>query len=235
MLGLLAACVDLSTFGDSERDTRPAEARVRWSGYVLRSGDEDASPLDDGTVTFVVAGSGETFLATQPSPEDLPGYWSVALPPDVAVTVRIEGPGLRRAVWPLHTPGESANWSTGTLFGAEVDWIDARFQRAAREAGLPEPTWRDDRVRLWGFWRDGATGDCAATSLDDMPVVCLATDEAGGMEAVEAGPFSSWYAWDVAPGARMFAAGGTDGGVTRVGLDAEGGDIVTLGWLVPAP
>jgi hypothetical protein len=234
-LGVLLACLDPAAFGGSERDVRPAGESVRWSGYVLRSGDEDALPLTDGHVVFMTSEDGSAHEAAQPSPTDYPGYWSADLPADVPVTVRIDGPGLRTAAWPMRTPRETANWSAGTLFAADTAWIDARFERAAREAGLDAPAWRDDRVRAWGFWRDGATGDCATTSLGDARVVCLATDAAGVLEAVTEGPYDSWYAWDLAPGPLVFAAIGDSGTTTRVALQAEAGDVATFAWLVPAP
>ncbi len=222
IVALLCACSD-------ERGPRAAPDSVFFSGWIYpdASAVEDGEPLSDAEVVFTPEAA-EAVEATQPY-ADYPGYWSVELPPDVPITVRITSGDAYPAVWAADAPGANGQWLAGTLFGADRAWIDAFFAEVAAAAAVELPALGADTTHVWGAPLDGSAWDCAAVRVAGVQPVCLGTDADGNTALVDEGPFGTFFAFGVAAGAVTVEAPG----LVETYL-AEGGDVVHAFWLVPS-
>lgn len=231
---LLVACAGFQ-FGASERDVRPAGEAVRWAGYVFRSGEgtETEDLLVDGALTFAVGDAVDPIEAELPYPDDYPGYWSVELPPGAPLTVRIEGAGLVPSVWAGDAPGNNGSWTAGSLFGAEETWLTGLFEGLGETTGAEIVPLEAGSAWAWGFWRDGARGDCAGVRVAGASVACVGMDDAGALVAVSEGAFTAWFATGLSSGDVPVEV--VEDGVTVLTetLPLRGGDVGVAGWMVP--
>ncbi len=234
-LSLFVACAGVQ-FGASGRDERPPSDVVRWAGYVFRSGEgtEGEDLLVDGTLTFTVAADAVPVEAELPYPDDYPGYWSVELPAAAPLTVRIEGPGLVPSVWAADAPANDGSWAAGSLFGADQAWLVSLFEGFGETTGGASVPLDATSAWAWGFWRDGARGDCAGVRVAGAAVACVGTDEAGALVPVTEGPFTAWFATGLAPGTVELEVVEEDVTVLTESWPLSGGDVGVAGWMAPA-
>ncbi len=199
-LALLTACVAAPADDDG---------LVTWAGYVYTAPQADVvysvSEADGAQLTFLVDGDEEPVPATEPY-ADYPGYWSVALPPSVPVTVRVETDPP--AVWRFTTPAADANWFSGALFGADDASLDELLLAFGVEARGP------GAVVIGTPWDDGWT--CEAVRVDGSVPDCFSVDESGVVSPVATGAFS------------YFLATGLDAGDVRVESGLGGDEVYPL-------
>jgi hypothetical protein len=238
-LGLFlgAAC----TFPGGAYDTGVSSPHsVSWAGYVLDgpyNGENDVLTGGD----FEVDGLESDFVAqgTEKDPEGSPGYWSVRVPPDTPVALRISADGMLPTLWEAVTPEHEGLWSTGALFAfRETTWLPI-FQQYD---GIFRLTVGDlDAEHSWLFglplspddWVDAEISVVDGAGVDGR-VVALADDGEGALMIANGRPVVEFLAFNLAPGSIEIHVVAADGRTLDLVFPARGGEILTP-WFLALP
>jgi hypothetical protein len=219
-----------------EQRTLPDE--VEWSGYVYAGVPGDEVPLLETGLIEVLDADGAPLdgaEARQDYPDTL-GYWTLAVPVDTPVTLRLSGDGVVPTVWRGHTPSGRAYWLNGALFArgeAETDaLVDALDGLDDRLPGDPDD---GAPVHLVGQPWDredvaGATWTATGGDGAEVRVHALVADDSGALSDAADGPVDLVVALDLAPGTATLRCASPDGRSAETHWPTQAGDLVSAMW-----
>ncbi len=224
-----APAVLLLTAGCVSFDDGTATATVYWSGTVLDDPYLGTDPvaLDGGSVVAVDLDDAE--VAAGLASESSVGSFTLEVPADTEVALRVSGPSHAPTVWRSRTPTQRALWLTGALFARQTEPLDAFLGDLAEPAA---PLAGGTVTHLWVEPLDPAALADATVQLVDgegQPgrVLALTTAEDGALVAAGAGdPVDLLLGLDLAPGPVTLAVEATDGRAAEVTWPARGGDLL---------
>ncbi len=188
-----------------------ADSLVTWAGWVYAGPETvETARLGAGSVTFWPApfAESEQIAAAQPY-EDYVGYWSVDVPPDQPVLVRVVADELHPTVWAGDTPSADGNWFAGALFAVEDGWLEDVFDAL----GADGDAWVEvltERAIVLGYPASDAIVCEDLTVESDAGVVapsCWSVGEEGDVAEVRTGPID-WFAAQVSAGEVRVGIGG---------------------------
>lgn len=237
---LLAGCGGLPWFPE---DDPPAE-KIRWQGYLIDGPYTGENAwVEDGSLVVEDLDGAE--LATGRTSADARGWWSVKVPRETPVAIRVSGEGLLPALWRATTPAQPAYWFTGSLFAYEaVFWTEYLLQMDG-QGGVRIQDLGDEIAWLWGAPLDpeawvGATvtvtdGAGQAATVLSWFVDCDEGDTGGESCVLTPSgaddPVEMFFAFNLSPGAVVLQATAADGRGLDVTYPARGGEVVSAWWL----
>lgn len=214
-------------------EQRVEPTQVVWSGSVLdQPYSSTAGPFTGGTFA-VTTPDGE---AVADATESDPGTWSVTVPVNIPVVLRLAGDGYATTVWQSQTPTGRAYWFTGALYAQTQDAV-ATFFSGLGDLGLlaapAEDLSQSTVVHLIGAplvpddWA-GAALSLTDGAGEDIPVVALAAADDGTLFAAGSeDPIAAFAAANLAPGAVSLSVQTADGRVLDLSWLAAGGDLLS--------
>lgn len=216
MIWLILACT-------SQREPSVAPESVNYSGYIMATPEAETETFVEGTVSFTLEDQ-RVIFASQPDPENYPGYWSATLPAGAAYDLLITGPNTYPTRWAGQAPHNHGNWFTGALFAADHTAIDTLLTTIAPQAPGP----KNGATLLWGFPWDAENWDCAAVRVQEKPVSCYNSNEDGSLSPITEGPFEWFFATDLSDGP-VFVDSGLNGTYL---YPAQPGEVILAGWFL---
>lgn len=210
-------------------DESTEDATVLWSGTVIDDPYLGTDPvaLADGGLEAVDLD--DVAVAAGTASETTTGSFSIEVPTDTEVALRVSGPSHVPTVWRTRTPTRRALWLTGALFARQTAAVDA-FIAALDEPG--EALAEGEVAHLWVEPTDptavaGATWDLVDGAGQPGRIVLLTTAADGSL--VEAGPddpVDLALGLDLAPGPVTLAVEAPDGAAAEVTWPARAGDLL---------
>ena len=113
----LLSCVPLGA--------EPSSSTIVWSGTILDDPYNTAEPtaLTGAQVTALETTSDQPIVGIESA--STPGYYSLEVPPDADITIRVSGPDHVSTVFRGTTPAGRGIWFTGALFARQI-YMDNR-------------------------------------------------------------------------------------------------------------
>ncbi len=228
LLLVLAGCTLLE-------EQRTAATSALWSGWVYADLPSTDTPLlEYGTLQAVDLD--DVTLADGTQSDANPGYWSITLPVDTDVALRVDGGSEVPTVWRSRTPTGPAYWLSGGLFAVADTTAADMFAAIDGWQGFSPADLADGEVaHLWGSPLDPDAWAGATVTVTDSsgerPVALLAVDEDGLLIDAGAGPIDYVLAPDLLPGTVTLTVSAADGtGLTET-WPARGGDLLAAFFL----
>ncbi len=221
-----------------EQRTPPTEAL--WSGWVLADlPAEDVPALESGT--FEVFDLEGQPLAEAVEDAENPGYWSVELPVDTEVQLRIDGVEQVPTLWRTRSPQGRAYWLSGGLFAVHEDTQEALFDSLDGWQGMSPASLSDGEVaHLWGTPAEPQDWAGATVELEGVdgavPVARLSLSEDGSLIDAGLGPVDLFVGPDLPPGPVLLRVTTADGRVAETRWRAQGGELLSaFTFSLPSP
>jgi len=227
---------------------------IRWAGWVLSSlpAAEGNTLLETGEVEITWP-DGTHLGAAEPS-ESSPGFYSLSVPADEEISLRISGKTLHTTVWRTRTPRANGFWIYGSVFGVDVATLDI-YLDAVVDLTADEIPWQEDQAgaliygtptirdaedeaawtgaQLTALDSEGGIGTVIALAQDpETGAMGLATGPSGilGPNHVD-GPIALIIAYDLAPGPVRLIVEGSDGRTAVADWVSQDGDVLSAAHL----
>ncbi len=236
--------------GNPCASTSDEPTEIDWSGWVLSDlpAEDNNLVLEVGELEITLPDG--THLTDGTSTESRPGFYSMRVPTDLEIALRIIGETIHPTVWRSRTPRNHGYWVYGTLFGTDIASLDMTLSQLEEltDAEIPwradqdgaliygAPTLRDDLdleawtgVHLTALGGDGKRGTVIAIAQDaETGLTGLAGSSSGlvGPNQV-VGPTILFVAYDLAAGPVRLIVEGSDGRTAVADWVAEDGDVLS--------
>jgi hypothetical protein len=219
-------------------EQRDLPEQVEWSGYVYAGVPADDVPLlEDGTIEILDRdGAALADAEARQDYENTLGYWTLDVPVDTEVALRLSGADVVSTLWLGTTPTGNGYWLGGALYARGVDETAELFDALDGYQGLSPQELSDGEIaHLVGQpWdRDavaGATWSATDGEGSDAAVVLLVADDEGNLSDAGTGPVDLIIAVNLAPGTVSLQVDADDGRTARAEWPAQGGDLVSAMW-----
>ena len=227
-------------------DDQPDASTIQWQGWVYADIPlDDTLGLEAGTITVEDQDGGEIVDGVQVD-SNRPSMWTVEVPKNTEVTIRIDGPDLYPTVWRTTTPNAPAFWYAGSLFAVHPSTIQPLWDSLAEL--FEQPFAETDGAHLYGepllLWADdeSAWTDAAITVYDGdgavHPAVRFSSTETGELvlSTPDTGPITAFTATDLAPGPIRLVVDASDGRSVVMDYNAQPGDLLSaFAFTLPEP
>ena len=219
-------------------EQRDIPDQVDWSGYVYAGVPADDVPLlEDGTIEILDRdGAALADAEARQDYEDALGYWTLDVPVDTDVALRLSGADVVPTLWLGTTPSGRGYWLGGALYARGAEETAALFDALDGYQGLAPQALADGAIaHLVGQpWdRDavaGATWSATDGAGEDAAVVLLVADEEGNLSDAGTGPVDMIVAVNLVPGTVSLQVDAADGRTGRADWPAQGGDLISAMW-----
>lgn len=219
-------------------EQRDVPDQVEWSGYVYAGVPVDDGPLlEDGAIDILDRdGAPLDDAEARQDYEDALGYWTLDVPVDTEIALRLSGADVLPTLWLGTTPTGRGYWLNGALFARSAEETTALFDALEADLGLAPQELSDGAIaHLIGQPWDreavaGATWSATDGAGAAADVVLLVADEDGALSDAGAGPVDVVIALNLAPGTVSLQVDATDGRAARAEWPAQGGDLVSAMW-----
>jgi hypothetical protein len=209
-----------------------------WEGWVYADIPGDDTPgLEEGTITMSDL-NGEATTRGEQLDDGRPAYWTLEVPPDQEVSIRIEGPEHYPTVWRGRTPGSDGYWYSGAIFAVATVTFDGFLESLSTL--MDAPIGEGEGVSLYGeplpltpadldAWTD-ATITIYDGDGNIHPAITLVQDELTGglmLPGPEPAPIAAFVATDLAPGDIALVIDASDGRSTVMEYRSQAGDLLS--------
>jgi len=215
-----------------------SDSTVSWSGYVLQEfADTEPDVFTNGTLSILTT-DGESISDGDQPWEDSPGFWSVDVPADTEVAIRIVGDPEAEfpaapTVWRGNSPPSSGYWFNGSLFVKETSIVDDMLSSISSAPGTNATPLSDGTTAvLWGEPmepEEWAGAEIAVTDADGASgrVRSFVIDDDGALSAAGNGPVDLFISYNLPPGPTTLHVTTAEGVMVETTWPAEAGDLLS--------
>jgi hypothetical protein len=227
-------------------DDDSAASEIQWQGWVYADiPQDDTLGLEVGSIT-VENQDGDELVNGVQADETRPSMWTLDVPTNTEVAIRVEGPNQYTTVWRTTTPRAAAYWYAGSLFAVQPATIQPLWDSLTEL--LEQPITDTDGAHLYGepllLWADDdiAWTDAVITVYDGdgtvHPAITFSSTETGELilSTPETGPITAFTATDLAAGPIRLVIDASDGRSVVMDYNAQPGDLLSaFAFTLPEP
>lgn len=227
-------------------DTDSEATEIQWQGWVYADiPQDDTLGLETGSIT-VEDQDGEVLTNGVQNDDSRPSMWTLDVPKNMEVAIRVEGPDQYTTVWRTTTPNSTAYWYAGSMFAVQPATIQP-FWDSVTDL-LEQPFADTDGAHLYGepllLWADdeSAWTDATIAVYDGEgtvhPAITFSSTETGELilSSADTGPITAFTATDLAPGPIRLVINASDGRSVVMDYNAQPGDLLSaFAFTLPEP